>query len=144
MKIYLLALLLILAINSNAQKCQQIGSSPLAKLANCKINTPAPRLQWSINVTLLQEYNWQGPDDVKYAYYTIDDQPIDEQCYQGQNLKGKYPKGATILVEHLCFGFKPSIQKGAKLYLYLFSSQDSGSSQIIYMTFNGEGEWVQK
>jgi uncharacterized 2Fe-2S/4Fe-4S cluster protein (DUF4445 family) len=26
MKIYLLALVLILAINSNAQKCQQIGS----------------------------------------------------------------------------------------------------------------------
>lgn len=139
MKIYLLILWVVLTATVEAQKCQQLGSSSLAKLGACKVTAPAPRLQWSINVTLLQEYNWLGPDDIKYVYMTLDDQPITETCYQGQTIKGKYPKGTSLLVEHLCFGFTPALSKGSKLYLYLFSSQDSSASQVVYMTFTQTG-----
>jgi hypothetical protein len=141
MKIYLLALALILAVAVNAQQCQQVGGSSLGKVASCKIISPPPQLQWAINVTLQQDYNWLGADDVKYAYLTIDDQPISETCYPGQTIKGKYQKGSTILIEHLCFNFSPQVKKGDKLYLLIFSSQDSGDSQVIYLTFSGTGEW---
>jgi hypothetical protein len=141
MKLYLLALVILLAATVGAQKCQQVGSSSLGKLATCKLMSPAPRLQWSINITLLQEYDWQAASDVQYAYMTLDDQPINETCYQGQTIKGKYPKGAILMVEHLCFGFKPSFPKGSKLYLLIFSSQESSASQVVYMTFNEMGEW---
>ena len=144
MKIYLLTLFLISLSVVSAQQCQQVGGSDLGTLASCKVISPPPQLQWSMNVTLLDEYNWQGLDDVKYAYLTIDDQPIDETCYPGQTIKGKYSKGTNILIEHLCFNFSPSINKGDKLYLLVFSSQDSGSSQVVYMTFNGAGEWEQQ
>ena len=106
--------------------------------------SPPPQLQWAINITLLQDYNWQGADDVQYVYMSLDDTPITETCYPGQTIKGKYLKGSTILIEHLCFNFSPQIKKGDKLYLLVFSSQDSGESQAIYMTFNGAGEWEHK
>lgn len=144
MKIYLLILALFLVATSNAQKCQQVGDSALGKVASCKVVSPPPQLQWSINVTLQKEYNWLGADDVKYAYLTIDDKPITETCYPGQTIKGKYPKGTTILLEHLCFNFSPQVKKGDKLYLLIFSSQDSGDSQVIYLTFTGTGEWEEK
>lgn len=143
MKIYLL-LIGILLVSVGCQKCQQLGASSLGKLANCKVTSPAPRLQWSINVTLQQEYSWLGPEDVKYAYMTLNDEPITETCYQGQTIKAKYPKGTTLMVEHLCFNFSPALNKGSKLYLLLFSSQDSGSNQAIYLTFTEAGEWIQE
>lgn len=141
MRIYLLFVCALLASSVAAQNCQQVGGSSLASLALCKIISPPPRLQWAINITLLQDYNWLGADDVKYAYLTLDDQPITETCYPGQTIKGKYTKGTNILIEHLCFNFSPRVSKGDKLYLLIFASQDSGSSQVIYLTFNGEGQW---
>lgn len=139
MKIYLLILCIALATTVETQKCQQVGSSSIAKLGSCKVTAPAPRLQWSINVTLLQDYNWLGPDDIQYVYMTLDDHPITETCYQGQTIKGKYPKGTSLLVEHLCFGFSPALSKGSKLYLFLFGNQDSSASQVVYMTFTQAG-----
>lgn len=141
MKIYLLTLLAVFALSIHAQKCQQLGSSSLAKLGSCRVTAPAPKLQWTINVTLLQDYNWLGPDDISYVYMTLDDHPISETCYQGQTIKGKYSKGASLMIEHLCFGFSPVLSRGSKLYLYLFSSQGSSGNQIVYMTFNDAGEW---
>ena len=139
MKIYLLAFVVLLATIAATQKCQQVGTSSLATLASCKVMSPAPRLQWGINVTLQTDYDWQAAADVQYAYMTLDDQPIQETCYQGQTQKGKYSKGNTIMIEHLCFGFNPDFSKGSKLYLLIFSSQESSASQVIYMTFNGAG-----
>lgn len=54
MKIYLLILALIFAIATNSQKCQQVGGSALGKIAGCKVISPPPQLQWSINITLQQ------------------------------------------------------------------------------------------
>jgi hypothetical protein len=144
MKIYLLVLAAALACSTLGQNCMQVGGSDLGKLASCKLISPPPQLQWSINVTLQKDYNWLGPEDIKYAYLTIDDQPIDETCYPGQTIKGKYNKGTNLLIEHLCFNFRPQISKGDKLYLLIFSSQDSGSSQVIYLTFTGTGLWEQR
>lgn len=74
MKIYLLALVLIFAVSCN--KCFEAGHSSIGKFAGCKFISSAPQLQWSVNVTLSQDFNWQGADDIKYAYLTIDDHPI--------------------------------------------------------------------
>ena len=135
MKIYLLTLTLLLAVAS-AEKCIEAGSSSIGKFNSCKFISGAPQLQWALNVTLTQDYNWQGADDVKYAYLTIDDQPISETCYPGQTIKGKYNKGSNIVVEHLCFNFSPFINKGDKLYILIFSSQ-GGDGLVVYMTFDG-------
>ena len=72
MKIYLLALLCAVYLAS-AHPCQQIGSSDLGKLALCQVTSPPPQLRWSINVTLLQDYDWLAVDDVQYAYLTPED-----------------------------------------------------------------------
>ena len=56
-------------------------------------------------------------------------------------MKGKYSKGTNILVEQLCFNFNPMINKGDKLYLLVFSSQ-AGDGLVVYMTFDGAGNWV--
>ena len=75
---------------------------------------------------------------MKYFYLTASDEVIDETCYQGQTIKGQYAKGTSLLIEQLCFNFKPSISKGDKLYLMIF--WDAGASkQIIYLTFSANG-----
>ena len=56
-------------------------------------------------------------------------------------MKGNYKKGNTILIEHLCFNFKPKMTKGSKAYILIFASQESDASQVVYLTFNGEGVW---
>ena len=142
MKIYLLILSLALACSFSSNKCLEAGSSPIGKFSSCKFITGPPQLQWALNVTLTQDYNWQGADDVKYAYLTIDDQPISETCYPGQTIKGKYSKGTVLLVEHLCFNFSPFINKGDKVYLLVFSSQ-GGDGLVVYITFDGAG-WVSQ
>ena len=142
MKLNLLLLLLCVTVSLvYAHPCQQVGSSNLAKLALCQITAPPPQMRWTINVTLLQDYDWKGADDVQYVYLTPEDTPIEENCYQGQTIKAKYPKGTTIIVEQLCFAFKPTFTIGSKLYLILFSSQSSSSSQVIYLTYSGTGQW---
>ena len=45
------------------------------------------------------------------------------------------------MIEHLCFNFSPFINKGDKLYLLVFSSQ-GGDGLVVYMTFDGAGNWV--
>ena len=74
MKIYLLLLALVLATSAN--KCVEAGHSSIGKLASCKFISGPPQLQWALNVTLTKDFDWQGADDIKYAYLTIDDQPI--------------------------------------------------------------------
>jgi hypothetical protein len=107
----------------------------------CKFITPAPRLQWSINITLKQDYEWKAVDDIQYVYLTADDLPIDENCYQGQTIKGKYSKGTNLMIDHLCFGFKPAMTDGAKLYLLVFWNQGSTKSKmIIYVSLTSTGE----
>lgn len=54
MKLYLLALVILLATSAQGQKCQQLGDSSIATLSNCKVMSQAPRLQWAVNVTLQQ------------------------------------------------------------------------------------------
>jgi len=54
-----------------------VGTNDIATLSLCKFITPAPRLQWSINVTLKQDYEWKAVDDIKYIYLTADEQPIE-------------------------------------------------------------------
>lgn len=75
MKLYLL-ILFTLAICASAHNCQQVGQSSLGKLTYCKVSSPAPQLQWAINVTLLEDYAWKAADDVQYVYLTADDEPI--------------------------------------------------------------------
>lgn len=123
MKLYLLILFATLTLSVLAHNCQQIGQSSLGKLSYCKVSSPAPQLQWSINVTLLEDYDWKANDDVQYLYLTPDDEPITENCYQGTSMKNKYNKGSVILVEQLCFGFKPNFTRGSKVYIQVFSSQ---------------------
>jgi hypothetical protein len=142
MKLYLLILLTAAIFATNAHPCQQVGSSGLGKLTLCQVTSPPPQLKWSINVTLLRDYKWLGADDVTYTYLTPDDQPIDETCYQGQTITGQYAKGSSLLVEHLCFGFKPAFTPGSKLYLLIFSSQNSADSQIVYLTYSATGQWL--
>lgn len=118
-----------------------MGSNNLATLSLCKVLSPPPQLQWSINVTLKEDYDWKGPDDVRYLYLTADDQPIDETCYQGQTIKGRYGKGTNIMVEQLCFNFKPAISRGDKLYLMLFWSQGALSArQVVYLSLSPTGD----
>jgi hypothetical protein len=75
---------------------------------------------------------------MKYFYLTANDEVIDETYYQGQTIKGQYVKGTSILIEQLCFNFKPFISKGDKLYRMVF--WDAGSSkQIIYLTYSANG-----
>ena len=122
MKLYLL-ILFTLAIYASAHSCQQVGQSSLGKLTYCKVTTPAPQLQWSINVTLLEDYTWKGSDDVQYVYLTADDESITENCYQVTSMKNTYKKGSVLIVEQLCFGFKPIFTRGSKVYIQVFSSQ---------------------
>ena len=135
-------LLLALLYLASANKCIEAGSSSIGKLAGCKFLSTAPQLQWAANVTLTQDFNWQGADDIKFAYMTIDDKPIAENCYPGQTIKGKYPKGTTLVIEHLCFNFSPILSKGDKLYLLVFSSE-GGDGLVIYFTFDGVS-WIPK
>lgn len=138
MKIYLLlTCILFLAI---AHTCKEVGSSSLATLSACVISTPPPQLKWAINITLLEDYDWRGPEEIKYYYMKLNDQPIEETCYQGQTIKGKYSKGATLLVEQLCFDFKPAIQKGDKLYLMLFWDRSADRKQVVYFSFSANGQ----
>ena len=139
MKIYLLLLALIALTCSN--KCIEAGHSPIGKMSACKFISGPPQLQWTLNVTLSKDFDWQGADDVKYAYLTIDDKPIAETCYPGQTIKGKYSKGSTLLIEHLCFNFSPFLSKGDKVYVLVFSSQ-GGDGLVVYMTFDGAGNWI--
>lgn len=74
MKIYLL--LASILILTTAHYCSQIGESSIAKLATCAVTTPAPQLKWTMNITLLEDYEWRGADEVKYFYLTMADEPI--------------------------------------------------------------------
>lgn len=138
MKIYLL-LACILFLGS-AHFCSQVGESSLAKFGTCVITTPPPDLRWSLNITLLADYDWRGADEVKYFYMTMNDELIDETCYQGQTIKGKYAKGTSLLVEQYCYKFKPAISKGDKLYIMIFWDKAATQKQIIYMSFTANGE----
>ena len=71
MKIYLL-LASILFLTS-AHTCKQVGSSSLATLSACVISTPPPQFKWSINITLLEDYDWRGPEEIKYYYMKLND-----------------------------------------------------------------------
>ena len=137
MKIYLL--LASILILTTAHYCSQIGESSLAKLTTCAVTTPAPQLKWTMNITLLEDYEWRGADEVKYFYLTMADEPIYETCYQGQTIKGKYAKGTSLLVEQLCFDFKPAISKGDKLYVMIFWDKSASQKQVIYLSFTANG-----
>ena len=138
MRIYLL-LACIIAI-AHTHYCSQLGDSSLAKLSSCVVTTPAPQLKWSMNITLLEDYDWRGAEEVRYFYLTINDEPIFETCYQGQTIKGKYTKGTSLLVEQLCFDFKPAISKGDKLYLMLFWDRPASQKQIVHLSFTANGQ----
>lgn len=77
---------------------------------------------------------------MRYFYLTINNEPIFETCYQGQTIKGKYTKGTSLLVEQLCFDFKPAISKGDKLYLMLFWDRPASQKQIIHLSFTANGQ----
>jgi len=45
------------------------------------------------------------------------------------------------MIDHLCFGFKPAITDGAKLYLMVFWNQGSTTSRmVIYLSLTSNGE----
>jgi hypothetical protein len=138
MKLYLAVLAVLLAL-STAHTCQGIGSSHIAKVDFCKVTAPAPQLKWTLNITLLQDYSWRGSDEVKYVYKTSGDKEIDETCYQGQTMKGDYKKGASLQVEQLCFGFKPELRKGDKLYVLIFWDRPSSEQLAIHFSFDAPG-----
>jgi hypothetical protein len=138
MKIYLLLACVLLAANSH--NCQQVGQSSLANLTACAVSSPPPQLKWTINITLLQDYDWRGAEEVRYYYMNMKDEIIQETCYQGQTIKGKYSKGSSLLVEQLCFDFKPSISKGDKLYLMIFWDKSATQKQVIYLSFTANGD----
>lgn len=74
MKNYIILVCLILTAFAN--NCQQVGSSSLAQLSACTVNTPPPQLKWTLNITLLQDYEWRGAEEVRYFYMNINDEPI--------------------------------------------------------------------
>ncbi len=69
----------------------------------------------------------------------LNDEPIDQTCYQGQTIKGRYSKGTTLLVEQLCFDFKPSITKGDKLYVMIFWDKAATQKLVVYLSFSANG-----
>ena len=119
-KIQLALMFTVVVAVVSAHNCQAVGSSTLAEVSACQVLAPAPRLKWSLNITLKKDYNWRGPEESKYFYRANDDSELDETCYTGQTMKGSYKAGTTLQVEQLCFNFQPSMKTGDKLYLMLF------------------------
>jgi len=44
-----------------------------------------------------------------------------------------------LLVEQLCFDFKPSISKGDKLYVMIFWDKAATEILVIYLSFSANG-----
>jgi hypothetical protein len=135
-KLIFLLLLVVVIKSVKVGSCEETISSDIAKLSFCNITNPPPQLKWSVNVTLLKDYDWKAGEDVKYLYLSSNDEiNIVDNCFTGQTISGKYKKGTVLLIEQVCFLFKPNLKSGDKLYLVLFWSQPD-SRQIIYLPFS--------